>query len=162
MPALFRILSYIACTILVFGATHADSTTEESEPIDNVWVNLGMYSIHGKEEVKLNNENFGFGVEYKISESQSITAGTFKNSDFEQSRYLGWYWLPLELGPVRLGGIFGVIDGYSKARNGNAFPAILPAISYEGERFGINIYPIPGFSNNLYTAVSLQLKIRLN
>ena len=97
-----------------------------------------------------------------ITETQSLTAGTFKNSDFEQSRYLGWYWLPLALGPVRFGGTFGIMDGYSKARNGKFFPAILPAISYERSRLGVNIYPIPGFSDNLYTAISIQVKIRLD
>ena len=127
-----------------------------------IWGNFGMYSLHGKEDVKLNNENYGLGIEYQFSENQSITAGTFKNSDFEQSRYLGWYWLPLSWGPLKFGGIFGVIDGYSRALNGNPFPAILPAISWQGERVGLNVYPIPGFNNNLYTALSFQLKIRLN
>ena len=142
--------------------SYPDTSSEEQSILSNAWVNFGMYSFHGKEDVKLNNENFGFGLEYKFSETQSITAGAFKNSDFEHSRYLGWYWLPLALGPVRFGGIFGVMDGYSKARNGDAFPAILPAVSYEGERFGINIYPIPSFNGNLYTAISLQLKVRLD
>jgi hypothetical protein len=102
------------------------------------------------------------GVEYQFTETQSLTAGTFKNSDFEQSRYLGWYWLPLALGPVRFGGTFGIMDGYSKARNGKFFPAVLPAISYERSRLGVNIYPIPGFSDNLYTAISIQVKIRID
>ncbi len=137
------------------------SAAEEAFP-RSTWMNFGMYSFHGKEDVPLNNENYGFGIEYKYAPTQSITAGTFKNSDFEQSRYLGWYWLPLQWGPVRFGGIFGVIDGYSKALNGNFFPAILPAISYEGSRFGVNIYPIPGFENRLYTALTIQLKIKMN
>ena len=119
-------------------------------------------SLHGKEEVDLNDSNFGFGVEYQFTETQSLTAGTFKNSDFEQSRYLGWYWLPLALGPVRFGGTFGIMDGYSKARNGKFFPAVLPAISYKRSRLGVNIYPIPGFSDNLYTAISIQVKIRID
>ena len=126
------------------------------------WINLGMYSFHGKEDVPLNNENYGFGLEYKYTPTQSITAGTFKNSDFEQSRYLGWYWLPLEWKSLRFGGILGIIDGYSKALNGNFFPAILPAISYEGSRFGVNVYPIPGFENRLYTALSIQFKFKID
>ena len=120
-----------------------------------------MYSLHGKEDVPLNNENYGFGIEYKYAPTQSITAGTFKNSDFEQSRYLGWYWLPVKWGPVRFGGIFGIIDGYSRALNGGAFPAVLPAISFEREWWGLTVFPIPGFNNNLYTALSFQFKFRV-
>ena len=147
----------LVVSIMVVLVVHADEPPQKS-----TWVNFGMYSFHGKEDVPLNNENYGFGIEYKYAPTQSITAGTFKNSDFEQSRYLGWYWLPLQWGPVRFGGIFGIIDGYSKALNGNFFPAILPAISYEGSRFGVNIYPIPGFENRLYTALTIQLKIKMN
>ena len=142
--------------------SNADAADHEQENDRELWINFGMYSLHGKEEVDLNYSNFGFGVEYQFTETQSLTAGTFKNSDFEQSRYLGWYWLPLALGPVRFGGTFGIMDGYSKARNGKFFPAVLPAISYKQSRLGVNIYPIPGFSDNLYTAISIQVKIRID
>jgi hypothetical protein len=147
----------LICSLLASAASAADGLFQRE-----TWVNLGMYSFHGKEDVPLNSENYGFGLEYTYTPTQSITAGTFKNSDFEQSRYLGWYWLPLEWKSLRFGGILGIIDGYSKALNGNFFPAILPAISYEGSRFGVNVYPIPGFENRLYTALSIQFKFKID
>ena len=110
MRQLFALmLSYL----LLAPATRA---ADELFP-QETWANLGMYSFHGKEEVPLNNENFGFGLEYKFTPTQSITAGTFKNSDFEQSRYLGWYWLPLEWGRIRFGGIFGEVESNETACN---------------------------------------------
>lgn len=152
---------FIRLFLISFLLESGSVSAEEAYPT-STWINFGMYSFHGNEDVPLNNENYGFGLEYKYSPTQSITGGTFKNSDFEQSRYLGWYWLPLALGPIRFGGVFGVIDGYSKAMNGNFFPAILPAISYQGSRFGVNIYPTPGFGDYVYTALSFQINIRVD
>lgn len=48
-------------------------------------------------------------------------AGAFRNSEGGSSRYVAAGWQPLELGPVRLGAVAGVIDGYAY-RGGNPMP----------------------------------------
>ena len=74
-----------------------------SKPVSELWLNPGFYSYHFQKDKGLNNNNFGLGGEYRYSTVSSVTLGIFDNSDRQTSRYIGWYWQPLELGPVRLG-----------------------------------------------------------
>jgi hypothetical protein len=126
-----------------------------------LWLNAGFYSAHFDTGQGLRNANPGLGVEYKIDDSWSATAGRFINSDNAHSSYLGAYYQPWTLAGAKLGVVAGAFNGYPKAFNGGWFPAVLPVASWEGQRFGLNVALVPPVKDRLYGAVSFQLKFRL-
>ena len=134
--------------------------TEEAHPFKSLWINPGLYSIHFQDK-GFNDNNYGLGLEYRYSDTQSVSAGGFKNSDYKVSHYLSWYWEPLKLGPVKLGATIGALDGYPKYKDGGWFIAALPVASYEGKLFGLNVLLAPNYKDRLHGALSFQLKFRL-
>lgn len=135
---------------------------EGGRPVQEWWLNAGMYSYHFRHDKDLNDENFGLGIEYRYTAANALTAGFFRNSDRETSSYLGWYWQPIQLGPARLGAVLGALDGYPRMRDGGWFPALIPALSAESGKLGVNVFVIPGYQDRLYGAVSVQVKLRLH
>jgi hypothetical protein len=126
-----------------------------------LWLNPGLYSYHFDRGRDFNSANYGFGAEYKFSSVASLTAGTYRNSYYDQSNYIGAYWQPLAFGPLNLGLVAGAFNGYSNTHNGGWFPAVLPAITLEGDLVGINLLVIPTISNRVAGSISLQLKIKV-
>ena len=164
-PDLFKILTCLGM-LSIYTTSVAENfgpfAIVDPKPVNEFWLNPGFYSYHFKKDVNLNNNNLGLGLEYRYSTTSSITAGGFHNSDWKTSKYFGWAWQPLALGQVRFGGVIGGIDGYPKAFHGGWFPAILPEASFEHNRLGANIIFTPGYKDRLYSALSFQLKIKLN
>lgn len=143
------------------AANAAIFSVPESKPVSELWLNPGFYSYHFDRDKDLNGNNFGLGAEYRYSTVSSLTLGFFDNSNRKTSHYAGWYWQPLALGPVRLGAVFGAINGYPDMLNGGWFAAAIPAASFEYGRVGANLLFVPSYQNRLYGALSLQLKLRV-
>jgi hypothetical protein len=159
---IFKTLASVAILSASFSS-HADVFSMiESKPLSEVWLNPGFYSYHFQKNAGFKNNNFGIGAEYRYSTVNSVTVGTFTNSDYKNSRFLGWYWQPVAVGPVRLGAVAGVLDGYPKMRNGGWFAAAIPTASYENQRVGANVLIVPSYQNRLHGAISLQLKVKVN
>ena len=129
--------------------------------IADVWVNPGFYSYHFQRDKGFNNANTGLGVEATVTETYSVTAGVFHNSDRETSRYLGVYAMPWHVGSLKAGAAIGAFDGYPKVRDGGWFPAIIPTVSWEGSQLGLNMSFIPTVGDRLHGAVTFQLKYKL-
>jgi hypothetical protein len=127
----------------------------------DVWVNPGFYSYHFDKSKDLNNNNHGFGVEASITDTYSLTAGVFENSDRQTSHYLGAYVMPFKVGALKAGAAVGAFNGYPKMRDGGWFPAIVPAIAIEGRRVGLNISYTPKIGDKLNSALSFQVKFNL-
>lgn len=160
----FNFLKTLVCIGLAsipFVSDAADFLSIESKPISELWLNPGFYSYHFQKNKVLNNNNFGFGGEYRYSTVSSVTLGMFDNSDRQTSHYAGWYWQPLKLGYVRLGAGIGAINGYPKMRNGGWFLAAIPTASIEYENVGINLIFIPSYKDKVYGSISLQLKLKV-
>jgi hypothetical protein len=144
------------------GAALADTfETIESAPLKEVWLNGGFYSYHFQRDKGLNDSNPGFGGEYRFSTVASVTAGRFYNSDRAYSNYIGVYYQPWKVGPVRLGAVVGGFDGYPKMRDGGWFPAAIPTASFEYDRVGVNVAIVPKYKDRLYGAISIQLKLKV-
>jgi hypothetical protein len=133
----------------------------ESKPVSELWLNPGFYSYHFQKDKGLNNNNFGLGGEYRYSTVSSVTLGIFDNSDRQTSHYIGWYWQPLESGPVRFGAVVGAVDGYPHMLNGGWFVAVIPTASIQYKSIGANVMFVPSYKDRLYGAISLQLKFRV-
>lgn len=145
---------------LMLLATSASAETIESAPLNEVWLNGGFYTAHFQRDKDLNGANGGIGAEWRFSTVASATAGRFYNSDRAYSNYVGVFYQPWKIGPVRVGAVVGGFDGYPKMRNGGWFPAAIPTLSYEYERVGINVAIIPSYKDRLYGGISLQLKLK--
>jgi hypothetical protein len=128
---------------------------------NELWLNPGLLTYHFDQVTDFNSINYGFGGEYKFSSVASLTAGTFRNSNYHQSNYLGIYWQPLAIGPVNIGLVTGFFNGYQNNNNGGFFPAILPAFTIEGKWVGVNLIVIPTIGDRVSGALSLQFKFKV-
>jgi hypothetical protein len=126
-----------------------------------LWVNSGFYSAHFDSNKGLRNANPGLGLEYKLGDAWSATAGRFINSNNAHSSYVGAYYQPWTVSGIKLGVVGGAFNGYPKAFNGGWFPAVIPVATWETERLGMNVALVPPLKDRLYGAVSFQLKFRL-
>ena len=153
------LLPLLAC---LSGAAVADTfDTIESAPLKEVWINGGFYSYHFDRNKDLNDSNPGLGAEYRFSTVASATAGRFYNSDRAYSNYIGLYYQPFKIGPVRLGAVIGGFNGYPKMRDGGWFPAAIPTASFEYKSVGVNVAFVPKYKDRLYGALSIQLKLKV-
>jgi hypothetical protein len=161
----FLLVLPLTLTNLIASPVIAQSTSwiEVIKPQSKseIWVNPGMYSYHFQKDQNLNNNNWGIGLEYRFNTVASATIGNYRNSDNDRSSYLGIYYQPIALGPVKLGVVAGGFNGYQSTNNGGWFPAVLPAITVEEGRFGANIFFIPTVGDKVHGALSVQLKIKL-
>lgn len=133
----------------------------EPESRSELWLNAGMYSYHYDKSQNFNDNNIGFGAEYRFSNVASITAGGFKNSNSAHSNYVGIYWQPIAIGPFNLGIVGGGFNGYPSANNGGWFPAAFPALTIEGKWLGANMFFIPTIGDRVHGAISFQLKLKV-
>ena len=128
---------------------------------NRLWLNAGFYSAHFDTGKDLRNANPGLGLEYKLDDTWSATAGRFINSDNAHSNYIGAYYQPWTLADAKLGVVGGAFNGYPKAFHGGWFPVVIPVATWEGQQFGLNVALVPPLKDRLYGAVSFQLKFRL-
>jgi hypothetical protein len=153
-----------ALALAGFGSVaHADDlfTKIESRPLAELWLNPGLQSYHFNREKGFNNNNYGFGAEYRFSTVTSATAGRFYNSDRYYSNYAGFYYQPYAIGPVRVGAVVGVFNGYPRFHDGGWFLAAVPMLSYEYGRVGLNVAIVPSFGDKLHGAIGFQLKLKV-
>lgn len=132
----------------------------EPQSKNELWINPGMYSYHFQKDQNLNNSNWGIGAEYRFNAVASVAIGNFKNSDNGHSSYVGIYYQPLAIGMVKLGLVAGGFNGYQSTNNGGWFPAVLPALTIEDERIGLNVFFIPTVGDRVHGAISFQLKVK--
>ena len=131
------------------------------ETKSQLWINPGMVSYHFQKDQNFNNGNWGGGLEYRFNTAASVTAGRFYNSDRAYSNYAGIYYQPIAIGPIKLGAVFGGFNGYPTTNNGGWFAAALPALTWEGDLVGANVFVIPTIGNQVHGAISLQLKLKV-
>jgi hypothetical protein len=140
----------------------ADILTKiDPAPKSELWIDTGFYTAHFDGDKDLNNNNKGLALEYRFSGTLAATGGRFYNSDRAWSNYAGVIWQPYAVGPVRVGLALAAFDGYPKTRDGGWFPGVIPTLTYEYERVGVNVGIIPNYKDRLYGGISFQLKFKL-
>ena len=144
------------------GAHAADFFTMiDPAPRRELWIDTGFYTAHFDGDKDLNDNNKGLALEYRFSGTLAATAGRFHNSDYAWSNYAGVIWQPVAVGPLRVGLALAAFDGYPKTRDGGWFPGVIPTLTYEYKRVGLNVGIIPNYKDRLYGGVSFQLKFKL-
>lgn len=157
LTAILNLLLIPLCAGESYGPVDLITPTSKNE----LWINPGLYSYHFDRDSDFNSFNYGFGAEYKFLSIASVTAGTFRNSNYQQSSYLGAYWQPIRIGHVQVGVVVGAFNGYSNSNNGGWFPAALPAFTIEGDLLGLNLLVIPTIPNRVSGSLSFQLKVKV-
>ena len=162
---LFLSNAFLCILLFITGVAHADSDSlvEIINPIskNELWINPGFTSYHFDQSKDFNALNYGIGGEYRFSSVASVTAGTFRNSNYHPSTYIGAYWQPIALGPIQMGFVGGIFNGYTTTNNGGWFPAVLPALTMEGDWVGLNLIVIPTIPNRVSGSLSIQLKLKV-
>lgn len=151
----------------IFGdQTYASKSNDfvqiiEPQTKSQLWINPGMVSYHFQQDKNFNNGNWGAGLEYRFNTVASLTAGRFYNSDRDYSNYLGAYYQPIAIGPIKIGAVVGGFNGYPTTNNGGWFAAALPALTWEGDWVGANVFVIPTTGDRVHGAISLQVKLKI-
>jgi len=136
-------------------------TKIEAAPESAFWIDSGFLTAHFDSDDGLNGNNKGLAAEYRFSGTMAATLGRFHNSDRAWSNYAGVIWQPYALGPLRLGAALALFDGYPRMRGGGWFPAVIPTLTHDWERVGVNIGIIPSYKDRLYGGVSVQFKLKV-
>jgi hypothetical protein len=153
------LLALLGAAPLAHGADFF--TKIDPAPTSELWIDTGFYTAHFDGDKDLNNNNKGLALEYRFSGTLAATGGRFYNSDRAWSNYAGVIWQPYAVGTVRVGLALAAFDGYPKTRDGGWFPGVIPTLTYEYERVGVNVGIIPNYKDRLYGGISFQLKFKL-
>ena len=163
-------IKYAISALLILSALLNQAQASESNSLvkiidpqskSQLWINPGMVSYHFQQDKNFNNGNWGAGLEYRFNTVASLTAGRFNNSDRDYSNYAGVYYQPIAIGPIKVGAVVGGFNGYPTTNNGGWFAAALPALTWEGDWVGANVFVIPTISDRVHGAISLQLKLKV-
>lgn len=136
-------------------------TEIDAAPKNEFWIDSGFLTAHFDNNEDLNGNNKGLGAEYRFSGTMAATLGRFYNSDREWSNYAGVLWQPYALGTVRVGAAIAAFDGYPRMRGGGWFPAVIPTLTYDYQRVGVNVGIIPSYKDRLYGGISVQFKLKV-
>ena len=154
---------FLVCAIGAGAGVSAQDAQNRFSP--QVWLNPGTFSFHFDRDKDLREDNTGIGAELVLAEDHAFSAGSFINSNRRRSRYGAYFWRPLHWQPagvkVHAGVAVGGFDGYPNYRSGDWFPAALPMLAVEGDRFGVNLFIVPTIKNRLDGAVAIQFKFRV-
>ena len=149
---LLRPLPTLLClTLLASASTSARAMSPVDEFIDapgRHWLVLSGISHHFQPDRRdWRESNPGAGIEKEFTGTPWVaTAGYFRNSYDRNTFYAGARWMPLALGPVRLGAFGLVASGYPSP------VLVLPAASIQVGRVGANLVALPnlpGYSGYL-------------
>lgn len=134
--------------VTTFPAQAAAILDELTDAPGRHWLVVSGVSHHFQPERRdWRESNPGVGIEKEFTGTPWVaTAGYFRNSYDRNTFYAGARWMPLTLGPVRLGAFGLVASGYPSP------VLLLPAASIQAGRFGANLVAIPnlpGYSGYL-------------
>lgn len=158
-PALVALC--LSCGTAVAQTAPADPPAMQLEASRNeVWVNVGGFSRHFHRDRGYNENNVGLGVEFRTSPELSYMAGAYYNSVRKTTSYAAVNWQPWTVGPFKVGGTVGLMNGYPSLAKGGVFFAAVPMATWEGKRYGINVGIIPSMGK-VDGAVIVQFKLRV-
>lgn len=160
----FLALAGAALSLFAFhcGAQESRSLVMQDRKPE-VWLNAGMLSYHFDREKHYREFNYGIGAEAFFTPDHGLMAGTYKNSESSQSKYVGyefrpWHWHPADLN-VHAGVALALLDGYPTMNNKGVFLAGFPFVAVEGKTLGANFILIPNVKHGGAVAMQLKLKV---
>lgn len=100
-----------------------------------------------------NQDNLGIGFEHRASERWAAIGGYYKNSLYRDTFYAGGMFTPWRSGALGFGLTLGLATGYTSY----PIPLVVPTLSIEGDRVGVNLLYMPVVSGGV---AGLQFKVR--
>jgi hypothetical protein len=143
-----------------------DQRPSDSSTRHSVWLTSGFVSRHFVNQEQYTQPNPGLGLVFNQDENWAFTAGRFRNSLGDTSRYAQVQWTPSTLqakwGKLQImpGISAGVMDGYKVTRDGKFFPSFLPLVKFEYRRIGVNLIYVPSIAGKVDGALALQASLR--
>ena len=136
-----RVLTFLVLAAITLGTSSRPIGAEEIA-LKRWWIHTGGFTHHISNDKDRNGENYGLGLEYKFSETQSLRAGVFNNSFERRAPYLSYVWLPWHWGSFRVGGNAVVAGGYPN-RTG-ALASVIPwgEVTWKYVGFELGVLPI--------------------
>ena len=123
----------------------------------DVFISPAIFSYHLEDKEKLNNDNYGIGLQFDLKKKLSINLGQFKNSDYRNSNYLTSSYYFHTVYDFKFGVLIGGFDGYPNENSGNFFLAALPVINYKKKYFQLNFSYVPKINHHLKSAAMVQI-----
>lgn len=157
-------IALLACSL---SAPALASYGTEDQPEHELWVTSGFLSHHTQNSNRYNQHNDGLGVEWRWTADWQFNAGHYRNSVRHGSTYAQMGWTPLQTAlpldlRLRAGASVGVINGYSRVRDGGYFATLVPMVTVETGRIGLNLVYVPTIGKRVDGAFALQLKLHVN
>ena len=144
-----------ACVLYLLWAP----TTQANE-ID-WWLTATVTSYHNNRNTtnhtKHNEENYGIGFERAVFKDTIMAGGVYRNSYWNTSHYLGLTYVPIQYGYFHFGAFGGIVTGYDDPFG----IKILPTMSIQGKRFGVNLGVLPARDSRVISVIGLQVKVRI-
>jgi len=123
--------------------------------------------------VDYNEENWGAGIQYEFNITERkwvpfVTASGFKDSNENPSYYAGGgtarrFFFGDEKDGLHLdAGVVGFLMVRKDFKDGDAFPGVLPVLSFGTDRIAVNMTYIPKMDPKMVPIIFFQLKIGLN
>lgn len=126
----------------------------------DTWIDFSVSSYHFDRSVDHQERNWGIGLEQSITKEVNFVIGSYNNSEYLRSHYIGISYLPLQYNGVKLGFVAGMVDGYPNLQNGHYGPLAAPLLSYEYGKVGFNIIVIPPVDKTI-GVIGMQIKFKV-
>ena len=119
-------------------------------------IQVHLVSVHASNE-SFNNDTHGVGALCNVTDNTQAAIGTYQNSINRRSNYAAIVWQPLNVGPIKLGVIGGVVSGYQ-----NYLIPLAGAVASMKVTKGASVHllVIPEVSNITPTVAELSVSFR--
>lgn len=155
----------IACALLVVAPAHAGQWS--------LLLNGKAVHLDKSPGTDYNENNWGAGIQYDFEMTEGqwvpfVTAAGFNDSNKNPSYYAGGgtarrFFLGKKKGSLHLDvGAVAFLMVRKDFHDGDAFPGLLPVVSFGTDRVAVNVTYIPKVDPKMVPIVFFQLKIGLN
>jgi len=103
------------------------------------WTEMHIGSRHADREAGYNETNLGLGYMYGVNPHVEVGAGFYKNSEYNQTQYVGGDLHTDTRYPIRVGVSAGMVTGYA-----NTIVMVLPNVTMTEGRVRIKVGWLPG------------------
>lgn len=141
-----------ALALLPYLAAHA-------EPMRTDSTHLIVHTVSAHSEPGFNNTNQGLGIRWEDRKGDGFTAGTYRNSEYGQTRYAGFTFNIYDAERTRLDLMVGGADGYASRA---AILMVLPTLAVKlGGGAAARFAYVPKIGDNGASALHLMLEFKL-
>lgn len=153
MPRESILLALLVALVALVAAPRAQA--------QSLWVEAGGVSWHADRSAGYRESNPALGLRWQITDDWSVQGVRYANSIHGYSTMLSARWTPLHYGPVRVGVIGGVVNGYG-ANDGGFVPIVLPTVAVQWGPVELGVIAWPSIEKrNVSGGAALAVSLRV-